>query len=104
MDRDGHLFWGQRGGLVPGKTYQAAWGAARVAALGEDLARTSNLARRPYDLRHAAVSTWLASGVEAKRVAEWAGQSLEVLMRIYAKVLDGLEEEAMERIDSFLLG
>jgi hypothetical protein len=44
----------------------------------------------------------LASGVEATRVAEWAGQSIEVLMRIYAKCLDGLEEQAMERIEEKL--
>jgi hypothetical protein len=27
---------------------------------------------------------------------------LEVLMRIYAKVLDGLEEQAMDRIEAML--
>ena len=91
-----------RNGLLPGKTCQAAWSAARVAVLGEEVARTSKLAKRPYDLRHAAVSTWLAGGVEPKRIAEWAGQSLEVLMRIYAKVLDGLEEQAMDRIEAML--
>jgi hypothetical protein len=35
---------------------------ARVAALGPEEA-ASPLARRPYDLRHAAVSTWLSAGV-----------------------------------------
>lgn len=33
----------------------------------------SPLAKRPYDLRRAAVSTWLNSGVPATKVAEWAG-------------------------------
>jgi site-specific recombinase XerD len=102
VDAEGRLFWGERGGMVPGKTYQAMWSAARIAVFGEQVACTSKLAKRPYDLRHAAVSTWLASGVEATRVAEWAGQSLEVLMRIYAKCLDGLEEQAMERIEEKL--
>lgn len=41
-------------------------------------------AGRPHDLRHAAVSTWL-NGVEATRVAEWAGHSVHVLLRVYAK-------------------
>jgi integrase len=103
-DGEGRLFWGQRGGALPGKTYQAMWKAARVAAFGEGPARISQLAERPYDLRHAAVSTWLASGVEPQRVADWAGHSLEVLMRIYAKCLDGQEESALDRIDAFLLG
>jgi len=101
-DKDGLLFWGERGGMVPGKTYQSMWSAARVAAFGEKIAKTSKLAKRPYDLRHAAVSTQLASGIEATRVAEWAGQSLEVLMRIYAKCLDGHEEQAMDRLEEKL--
>jgi integrase len=104
VDDAGRLFWGERGGMVPGKTYQTMWSAARVAVFGEKVARTSKLAKRPYDLRHAAVSTWLAGGVEPTRVAEWAGQSLEVLMRIYAKCLDGREEQAMDRIEATLNG
>jgi hypothetical protein len=35
----------------------------------------SPLARRPYDLRYAAVSTWLNAGVPSAQVAEWAGHS-----------------------------
>jgi hypothetical protein len=31
------------------------------------------LAKRPYDLRHAAASTWLNGGVKPTRVAKWAG-------------------------------
>jgi hypothetical protein len=47
------------------------------------------LARQPYDLRHAAVSTWLAAGVLAATVAQWAGQSVAVLLEAYASFLDG---------------
>ena len=39
----------------------------------------SPLAGRPYDLRHAAVSTWLGGGIEPTRAAEWAGYSVHVL-------------------------
>ncbi|TCN39842.1 site-specific recombinase XerD [Kribbella orskensis] len=102
--KEGLMFWGQRGGTLPGKTYQAMWKAARAAAFGEEVARTSRLAERPYDLRHAAVSTWLASGVDPQRVADWAGHSLEVLMRVYAKCLDGEEDQAMDRIEAKLRG
>jgi hypothetical protein len=35
------------------------------------------------------VSTWLNGGVPATTVAEWAGHSVEILLRIYAKCLDG---------------
>jgi integrase len=103
-DKNGLLFWGQRGGSLPGKTYQVMWKAARVAAFGAEVARISRLAERPYDLRHAAVSTWLASGVDPQRVADWAGHSLEVLMRVYAKCLDGEEDQAMDRIEAKLRG
>ncbi len=37
--------------------------------------QASPLARRPYDLRHAAVSLWLNSGVPATEVARRAGHS-----------------------------
>lgn len=64
----------------------------------------SPLARRPYDLRHAAVSTWLTAGVEPARVAAWAGHSLSVLMRVYAKFLDGGEEAARRKVEDTLKG
>lgn len=60
------------------------------------------LAKRPYDLRHACVSTWLNAGVPATQVAEWAGHSVEVLMRVYAKCVYGQEEAARNRIEAAL--
>jgi integrase len=62
----------------------------------------SPLARRPYDLRHAAVSTWLNAGVPATQVAEWAGHSVAVLLQIYAKCLAGQYELARKRIEATL--
>ena len=56
----------------------------------------SPLARRPHDLRHAAVSTWLNASVPPTQVAEWAGHSVAVLLQIYAKCLAGQEERARE--------
>jgi hypothetical protein len=60
------------------------------------------LAATPYDLRHAAVSTWLNGGVPPTQVAEWAGQSVEVLLRIDAKCLDGGVRLLRRRIDEAL--
>ncbi|MEU6127673.1 hypothetical protein ABZ805_00735 [Saccharopolyspora sp. NPDC047091] len=60
------------------------------------------MAKRPYDLRHAAVSTWLNAGVEPTRVAEWAGHSVHVLLRVYAKCLDGGETAARQRVQDLL--
>jgi integrase len=62
----------------------------------------SPLARRPYDLRHAAVSLWLNAGVSAPQVAEWAGHSVHVLMKVYAKCIDGQQEAAMRQITAAL--
>ncbi|MFF3166155.1 hypothetical protein [Streptomyces sp. NPDC003273] len=57
----------------------------------------SPLAAIPYDLRHACVSFWLRSGVSLAETARRAGQSVAVLQRYYAKVLDG-EEDRMNAL------
>jgi hypothetical protein len=64
--------------------------------------RIASLAKRPYDLRHACVSTWVKAGTEPKRVAEWAGHSVDVLLRIYTHCLDEGEQEALRRIQKTL--
>ena len=47
---------------------------------------------------HACVSQWLNSGVPAPEVARRAGHSVEVLLKIYAKCVDGQEGEMNDRI------
>ena len=59
---DGRLFAGVRGGELPTITYRRAWAKARQPAL-TPAEQASPLARRPYDLRHTCLSTWLKSGV-----------------------------------------
>lgn len=49
------------------------------------------MARRPYDLRHACLSTWLNAGIDPAQVAEWAGNSGGVLLSTYAKCVSGRE-------------
>lgn len=85
---DGRLFHGEHGGPIPLITYTRVWRAARALAFTPEVQATP-LARRPYDLRHAAVSTWLNGGVPATTVAEWAGQSVAVLLEVYASCLHG---------------
>jgi integrase len=70
---DGRLFVTRVGGagvplpqpfakpLSMGTTYRI-WAAARAVALA-DTEYASPLAKRPYDLRHAAASPWLNAGV-----------------------------------------
>ncbi|HTA04420.1 MAG TPA: hypothetical protein VK802_28865 [Streptosporangiaceae bacterium] len=88
---DGRLFSGVRGGELPTITYRRAWIKARQAAL-TPAEQASPLARRPYDLRHACLSTWLNAGVYPTQAAEWAGHSVDVLLRIYAKCVVGQDE------------
>jgi integrase len=96
---DGRLFRGQQlGEPINPSIYTIAWKQARVIGLSPEQA-ASPLARRPYDLRHAAVSTWLAAGVPVAEVAERAGHTVEVLLKVYARCLDGSREASNERID-----
>jgi integrase len=97
--QDGRLFRGPHGGSVR-EDYQDVWQAARRLALPNT--ETSPLARRPYDLRHACVSTWLAAGVDSAQVATWAGHSIAVLHRVYAHIVHGRGDVARERIESIL--
>jgi integrase len=85
---DGRIFQTLRGGRVQESGYGEVWHKARAAALPADADDTLAI-RRPYDLRHAAVSLWLNSGVPATEVAARAGHSVDVLLRIYAKCISG---------------
>src|SRR5205814_1913828 len=78
---DGRLFRGARGGMLSESVYGRAWHAARLAALGPGLAATP-LARRPYDLRHAALSLWLNATGDPAEVAVRAGNSARVLHEV----------------------
>lgn len=94
---EGKLFTGVRGGELASVVCRRAWIAARQSAFTAKQQK-SPLARRIYDLRHAALSTWINAGVAPTQVAEWAGHSLKVLLEIYAKCIDGQEEIAKRRI------
>ncbi len=82
---------------MTGEPYGRVWKKARELALTPEEA-ASPLARRPYDLRHAAVSTWLNGGIPATQVAEWAGHSVAVLLRVYAKCIAGQGDVARAQI------
>jgi integrase len=93
----GRIFTGPRSGLVTDRAYLKVFHEARAKALTPDEA-ASLLLDVPYALRHAAVSTWLRTAGDPARVAEWAGHSLAVLLRVYAKCIHGMEEEVLQRI------
>ncbi|HVL85201.1 MAG TPA: integrase, partial [Pseudonocardia sp.] len=98
---DGRLFRSTNAGVVGSASYARVWdGARRIAFTPRQV--TSPLAARPYDLRHAAVSTWLNAGVPAAEVAARAGHSVDVLNKVYAKCIDGQRDEINERIAAVL--
>jgi integrase len=100
---DGRLFVRRyyQHGPVSKETYSRVWRQARAMVLTESQQR-SPLAKVPYHLRHAAVSLWLNAGVPATQVAEWAGHSVNVLLKVYAKCIDGQDEAARSRIEAAL--
>ena len=95
--RDGRLFRTARGRPLQDSAYSAVWQAARAAAF-TPAQQASALARRPYDLRHAAVSLWLNAGVPATEVARRAGHSVAVLLKVYAHCIDGQADTVNKRI------
>jgi hypothetical protein len=66
------------GGRVGSTVYGRVWATARKRAFTPEVV-AGPLAKRAYDLRHAAVSTGLNGGV----VAKWAGHSLAILLRVH---------------------
>jgi integrase len=95
--KDGRLFASERGNVVAASSYSRVWKQTRELALLPPQV-SSVLAARPYDLRHAGVSQWLNSGVPAPEVAARAGHSVDVLLKIYAKCIEGQEAEMNDRI------
>ena len=98
---DGRLFPGTRGGMLSESVYGRAWHAARHAALSPALAATP-LARRPYDLRHAALSLWLNATGEPAEVAARAGNSARVLYEVYLHCTDRQEDTVSQQIEDAL--
>ena len=101
MAPDGRLFRGLHGGPLSESVYDRWWKLSRVAVLTPAQA-ASPLAKRPYDLRHAAASLWLNAGVPATEVARRLGHSVAVLLRVYANCIDGGDASSNERIEGAL--
>ncbi|MFF2928067.1 tyrosine-type recombinase/integrase, partial [Streptomyces celluloflavus] len=94
----GLLFPGEKGGLLAGSVYRRAWAKAREAVLPEHEFR-SPVGKRVYDLRHTCLTTWLNNGVPPAQVAEWAGNSVPVLLSTYARCVTGQITELQRRIE-----
>jgi integrase len=95
---DGRLFRNERDGIIGSTTYSRVCEEARRFAFTPAQV-ASPLAGRPYDLRHAALTTWLNAGIPPGEVSKRAGNSVEVLLRRYAGCLDNQAELVNRRIE-----
>jgi integrase len=98
---DERLFRSESGNPIQPSTWWQVWQKVRAASLTPEQ-QASPLMKRPYDLRHSGVTWRLNSGVPAAEVAAWAGHSVEMLMRIYARCVAGLEDVWIARMDKTL--
>jgi integrase len=57
--------------------------------------------RRIYDLRHTAISNWLAAGIGVFEVSRYAGTSLAMISSVYGHLTVGATWSAAARMDSF---
>jgi integrase len=98
---DGRLFRSENGNPIQPSTWWRVWQKLRALSLTPEEFDTP-LLRRPYDLRHSGVTWRLNSGVPPTEVAAWAGHSVDVLMRVYAKCMTGLQDVWISRMDDTL--
>ena len=95
--RDGHIFRGVKGRPLATVTYRRAWDRARKAAFdaAEFASPAGMLTLRPASCMPVDVAQ---RGSGTRSVAEWAGHSVEVLLRTYVRCLDGQHDIAKRRI------
>ncbi len=98
---DGRLFRSEHGNPIQQSTWWQVWQKVRAASL-TPAQRESPLMKRPYDLRHSGVTWRLNSGVPPAEIAAWAGHSVEMLMRTYARCVTGMEDVWISRMDKTL--
>ncbi|GGQ20937.1 hypothetical protein [Streptomyces roseolilacinus] len=56
--------------------------------------------RRVYDTRHTRLTKWLNDGIPPAQVAEWAGNSVAVLLATYARCVDGQLPDLKRRLEA----
>jgi integrase len=97
----GRLFRSENGNPIQPSTYWRVWQQTRMLALPPAQLATP-LMRRPYDLRHSGITWRLNAGVPPTEIAAWAGHSVEMLLRVYARCVAGMEDVWISRMDATL--
>ncbi|MBV9023095.1 MAG: tyrosine-type recombinase/integrase [Streptomycetaceae bacterium] len=91
------LFPGEGGGMLSGSVFRRVWAKARQKVLVE-YEYASPVGKRVYDLRHTCLTTWLNNGIPPAQVAEWAGNSVPVLLATYARCIVGQQADYLKRV------
>jgi len=98
---DGRLFRSANGNPIQSCTWWQVWRKVRRLALTPEQFATP-LMRRRYDLRRSGITWRLNPGVPATEIAAWAGHSVEMLMRVYARCVAGLQDVWIARMEATL--
>ncbi len=93
------LFQGEGSGILAGSVIRRAWRSARQAVLAPHVF-ASSMGKCVYDLRHTRLTKWLNDGIPPAQVAEWAGNSVPVLLAIYARCVDGQLSDLKKRLEA----
>ncbi|MEU1477067.1 site-specific integrase [Streptomyces sp. NPDC005760] len=93
------LFQGENGGILAGSVIRRAWRSARQAVLAPHVF-DSPTGKRVYDIRHTRLTKWLNDGIPPAQVAEWAGNSVPVLLATYARCVDGQLPDLKKRLEA----
>jgi integrase len=98
---DGRLFRSENGNPIQPSTWWHAWQKVQCH-LAHSSSGSYPATQRPYDLRHSGVTWRLNSGVPPPDIAAWAGHSVQVLIRAYAKCMTGMDDVWITRMDQSL--
>ncbi|WP_229703630.1 tyrosine-type recombinase/integrase [Streptomyces albiflavescens] len=93
------LFQGEKGDILASRVIRRAWRSARQAVLAPHEFE-SPTGRRVYDLRHTRLTKWLNDGIPAAQVAEWAGNSVPILLATYARCVSGQLPDLKRRMEA----
>jgi integrase len=101
------VFTGRDHGILRPNGWRARHWVPAIAAAGLGTVTKDAAGRRhfegvrPHDMRHTAVSLWIAAGATPKQVATWAGHtSVSVVLDRYGHLFPGHEAPVLGRLDA----
>lgn len=97
-DPQAFVFAGADGGALRANAWRRRVWAPAIQAAGV-------APLRPHDLRHTAVSLWIAAGASPKQIAVWAGHaSVSVVLDRYGHLFPGNADPVLDRLEAMAAG